>query len=314
MRYLITGGAGFIGSHVVESLIGQGHKVTVLDDFSTGKHENISGFDLTLVEGSICDERAVVKAIEACDGVFHLAAIASVTKSVEEWTNTHEINQSGAVRVFEAAANRSIPVVYASSAAVYGDCANLPLKEVEQTQPLTPYGLDKLACEWQANVGQKIKGLSSAGMRFFNVYGPRQDPKSPYSGVISIFMDRCVTKKGITIYGDGEQTRDFIFVKDVVAHLQAAMQMLQTKKIQCEVFNVCTGTQTSVNQLAQVLNEISQANVSIDHHEARQGDIRFSCGEPQKAIQTLQTSASTTLHEGLKETWDSMCASSLPLS
>ena len=304
MHYVITGGAGFIGSHLAELLLQQGAHVTILDDFSTGKRENLHGMALDVYEGSICSRDDVEQAMQQADGVFHLAAIASVTKSVEEWAATHRVNQSGAVEVFECAARRGIPVVYASSAAVYGDNDALPLIEAECPAPLSPYGLDKLACEWQAKIGHSLLGLSSVGMRFFNVYGSRQDPASPYSGVISIFMQRCKEQRDITIFGDGEQSRDFVYVKDVVQHLLRAMEKLHQRVFANEVLNVCTGQQTSVNELAQQLIRLSRAPIAVHHAPTREGDIRFSCGSPQKAIERLQLSAQVPLQEGLKETWD----------
>jgi len=304
MRYLVTGGAGFIGSHLLDALIAAGNEVVVLDNFSSGKRDNIPHHPaVTVIEGSICNAQAVRTSAEGCNGVFHLAAIPSVTQSVDEWAATHRVNQSGAVEVFEVAASLGIPVVYASSAAVFGDNPALPLSENSETAPLSPYGLDKLACEWQAKIGGSLCGLSSVGLRFFNVYGPRQDPKSPYSGVISIFMQRCKQEKPLTIYGDGLQTRDFIYVGDVVAHLLAAMRYAEQGEAVTEVFNVCTGMPASVKELAGMLASISRNPHAIEYVDARAGDIRFSCGNPEKALKQLGLSAKTLLAEGLGITW-----------
>ncbi len=299
--YLITGGAGFIGSHLVRGLLEAGHNVTVLDDLSTGKQENLPDSpQLKLSIGDICNGALLAEAMENCAGVFHLAAIASVTRSLEQWAETHRVNQSGAVMVFEQAAKQKIPVVYASSAAVYGDNPNLPLCETEAPSPLSPYGLDKLACEWQAGMGARCHALQSIGLRFFNVYGERQDPKSPYSGVISIFMDKVKQKQNLTIYGDGLQSRDFIYVGDVVTHLIAAMQKLHSGHSQPEILNVCTGIATTVKDLAMLLSDIGGEKVEIIHAPERFGDIRHSLGNSQKAEELLCLKATTNLKNGLE--------------
>ena len=302
MRYLVTGGAGFIGSHLVDRLQSEGHNVCVLDDFSTGKRENLSA-SVDLFEGCITDEAMLRRAMQGCEGVFHLAAIASVTRSVEEWLHTHKVNQMGAVAVFEAAAELAIPVVYASSAAVYGDNSNLPLNESAVTEPLSPYGLDKLACEMQARIGFLAKGLRSVGLRFFNVYGPRQDPKSPYSGVISIFVNRLQQRLPIVIYGDGEQTRDFIYVSDIVEVLMRSMQQLEQGQHEALVLNACTEKQLSVNELARVLSHISDMEATIEHKEAREGDIRHSLGDAASLKAQLGRFTMTPLQEGLAALW-----------
>lgn len=304
--YLVTGGAGFVGSHLVDALLNQGHQVVVLDDLSTGKKENID-IRAKLHIGDIRSLEDVAKAIEGCAGVYHLAAIASVSKSLKEWAHTNSVNQMGAVMVMEQAAKCSIPVVYASSAAIYGDNNRLPLTESEHPQPLSPYGLDKLACEWQAAMGAQCLNLHSIGARFFNVYGPRQDPKSPYSGVISIFMEKLKNGQPLTIFGDGEQSRDFIYVGDVVAYLLAAMRELHSGHSNAEVVNICTGKQTSIKELAILLRDTSGRETEILHAAPRQGDIRHSCGNPEKASRLLCTHAVVNLREGLEKTWLSAC-------
>lgn len=301
-HYLVTGGAGFIGSHLVDSLLAEGHQVTVLDNLSTGKRENLSS-SVKLVVGDICDSTVVAAVMEGVQGCFHLAAVASVTKSIEEWAATHRVNQMGAVVVFEEAARCNVPVVYASSAAVYGDNTDLPLAEDAVTQPLSPYGLDKLLCEWQAAMGARCKALRSVGLRFFNVYGTRQDPKSPYSGVISIFMQKLKNNQPLTIFGDGEQSRDFIFVTDVVRHLKISMQKLHKGDIRADIFNVCTGNAASVNDLARLLIDISNSGSDMIHAPEREGDIRHSCGSNLKAKQLLGVASATSLKEGLAVTW-----------
>jgi UDP-glucose 4-epimerase len=189
---------------------------------------------------------------------------------------------------------------------VYGDNPNLPLTEDSVTQPLSPYGLDNLACEWQAAMGARCLGLKSAGMRFFNVYGPRQDPASPYSGVISIFNARLHKGQDITIFGDGEQSRDFIYVGDVVRYLVAALELLQGGYGEATVFNVCTETVTSIKDLASVMIHISEKESQIVYEAARAGDILHSCGSAAKAESLLQITAATPLLEGLTYLWHSI--------
>ncbi|MDX1739232.1 MAG: NAD-dependent epimerase/dehydratase family protein, partial [Alphaproteobacteria bacterium] len=268
-NYLVTGGCGFIGSHLCEALFHAGHNVTILDDLSTGKESNIN-CPANLIIGNITHKDTVKHAMEDIDGVFHLAAIASVEKSVEQWAETHMVNLSGTINIFDCAKDQKVPVVYASSAAVYGDNANVPLIETDRTSPLSAYGADKLGCELHAKVAGLVHGVPSAGLRFFNVFGPRQDPKSPYSGVISIFIDRLIEGASLKIFGDGQQVRDFVYVGDVVRFLMAAMK---NTSINADVYNVCTGKKTSVAQLASTLAMIADTKLSVERHPARMGDI-----------------------------------------
>ncbi len=311
MKYLITGGCGFIGSHLCDLLLSDGHKVVVLDDLSTGYLENLPQ-GVELVIGDVADYPTVHGVMEEVDGCFHLAAIASVERSVNDWVGTHRINQQGTVNVFNAArANDKrdpIPVVYASSAAIYGDNATTPLNEMVAPRPISAYGVDKLGSELHARVAWLVHAIPTVGMRFFNVYGPRQDPQSPYSGVISIFIDRILKNQHISIYGNGQQTRDFIYVGDVVRHLVTAMYSL---KRNAEVFNVCTGQSTSISQLAKVLGMVAGTHVQIDHHSARSGDIATSLGDPSKACSQLGVQYEINLGEGLKRTLE---AHRMPLS
>ncbi len=226
--YLVTGGAGFIGSHLVDALLARGDVVRVLDDLSTGKRENLDPRAMLTV-GDVADAAVVAGAMQGVDGCFHLAAVASVELGNRDWLGTHRTNLTGAITIFDAARrarpDRTVPVVYASSAAVYGDTPDLPLAESAATRPLSAYGADKLGCELHGRVAATVHGVRNAGCRFFNVYGPRQDPGSPYSGVISIFFNRIGRGQGITIFGDGGQTRDFIYVADVVEALLTTMGM-----------------------------------------------------------------------------------------
>jgi len=307
MHYLVTGGCGFIGSHLIELLLGSGHEVTVIDDLSTGKRENIPA-SVKLEVADITTPGVFDKHVGQVDGCFHLAAIVSVQQSVDQWLRTHQVNQGGMVALFDALARakRKIPVVYASSAAAYGDCREFPLKESARVAPLSAYGVDKLACEWQASVATSIHGIPTAGLRFFNVYGPRQDPASPYSGVISIFADRMKKHLPVTIYGDGEQTRDFIYAGDIARGLTLSMQALENARIAYGVFNICSASKISVNMLAQLIASLTGSRSVITHAEARAGDIRHSAGDPAAAKRALSFEAKTELGDGLKLTLKSL--------
>jgi len=233
-------------------------------------------------------------------GCFHLAAIASVERGNRDWLGTHRTNLTGAIAVFDAArAEGGVPVVYASSAAVYGDNPHMPLSEDAATRPLSAYGADKLGCEQHAFVAGRVHGVPTCGTRFFNVYGPRQDPSSPYSGVISIFCEKLRSGGPITIYGDGEQTRDFIFVGDVVAALMAAMARCSKD---APVFNVCTGRTTSILQLVDTISSILGVQARPERKPARAGDVRASLGDPSRARSGLGVEARTDLRTGLTAT------------
>jgi UDP-glucose 4-epimerase len=297
--YLVTGGAGFIGSHLVDALLAAGHQVRVLDDLSTGRRDNVDA-RAEFVQGDVANPEAVQAAMGGADGCFHLAAIASVQRGNEDWVGTHRVNLGGTITVLEAARRHGkVPVVYASSAAVYGDLHDAVATEASPCRPQTAYGADKLGSEQHAAVGWNVHGVPAAGLRFFNVYGPRQDPASPYSGVISIFASRIGAGQGVTLHGDGGQTRDFVFVADVVAHVLAALALLQ-RAPGAEVFNVCTGRETSVAVLARLVGELAGTATATVHGPARSGDIRRSVGDPALAKARLGVAASTQLRDGLR--------------
>jgi UDP-glucose 4-epimerase len=296
-RILVTGGCGFIGSHVVDALLARGHEPLVLDDLSTGHRRNIPKA-VTVIEGSVTDPEAVSGAMRNCDGVVHLAAIASVQKCNETWAESHAVNVTGTVRVFEAARDVGrVPVVYASSAAIYGNNPNVPLRETEGGHPLTAYGADKFGSELHAGVAGRIHGVPSFGFRFFNVFGPRQDPSSPYSGVISIFASRFANDQPVKIHGDGSQVRDFVYVADVVAHVLAG---LKAADVSAPVGNVCTGTPTTVLELAHVLKKMTGSTREPSFGPARAGDIRESIGDPGFSTCRLGVKAQRSLAEGLE--------------
>ncbi len=301
MHYIVTGGAGFIGHHLCDRLHQMGHRVTIIDNFSTGKAENIHP-DSIVLEGDAADATLVQGAVNQCDGVFHLAAIASVDMSRTHWRETTHANLMATVTLLDAISKRTIPVpfIYASSAAIYGDNDAMPLKETEVARPLTAYGADKFASECHAKVGTLIHQIPSAGMRFFNVYGERQDPHSPYSGVISIFAHRLLNRQPITINGDGNQSRDFVYVGDVVTHLMAAMARCHSDSVANHyIFNVCRNQSVTINDLARTLADICKVEFNPLYGAARSGDIYCSLGSNDFAKNTLLCNAETELHDGL---------------
>lgn len=297
-RYLVTGGAGFIGGHLAEALAASGSGLRVLDDLSTGDAAHLPG-GAELIRADVADAAAVRSAVRGTDGVFHLAAIASVQAYRGGWQAASRTNLAGSVAVFEAAAAEGVPVVHASSAAVYGDNPDLPLAETARTEPISGYGADKLAAEHHAGAMAAL-GLRAVGLRFFNVYGPRQRRGSPYSGVITIFLDRWASGRALSVYGDGLQSRDFVYVGDVVAALRLAMARAEAGGT--GVYNICTGRPVTVLDLAERLGEALGTGLSVAHEPARPGDIRASAGAPGRAEAELGFRAGTGLREGLART------------
>ena len=296
--FLITGGAGFIGSHLADALLAAGVHVRVLDDLSTGRRAHLDP-RCEVVLGDVADPAALRGAMRGVAGCFHLAAIASVERANADWRGTHRINQGGSVAVFEAARDAGrLPVVYASSASVYGDLGGAVAREDTACAPRTAYGADKLGTELHARVAWGVHGVPTIGLRFFNVYGPRQDPSSPYSGVVSIFAARLARGAALTLHGDGSQTRDFVHVADVVAHLAAAMARLRAAG-GTEVFNVCTGRETSIRTLATTLADVFGVAPPIENGPPRTGDIARSLGDPARAAAALGVAARTQLADGL---------------
>lgn len=305
--YTITGGCGFIGAHLAHALITRGDRVRIIDDLSTGKR-SAPPPQAEVIVGDIADAAAMNRAVAGADGVFHLAAIASVERCNRAWRQSHRTNLFGTVTVFEAArdaAEQPLPVAFASSAAIYGVSEMMPIVEDDPKQPLSPYGADKLGAELHAGPAAELFDLPSTACRFFNVYGPGQDPSSPYSGVISIFADRLAAGQDVTIYGDGEQSRDFIYVADVVAGLIASMDRMRAaqdagEKARFDAINFCTGRSVTVNELAATLRDLAGTRATIAHAEARDGDIRHSLGDPQRMARLLGLRAKTSLEEGLR--------------
>lgn len=308
MKALVTGGAGFIGSHIVDRLLNDGHEVVVLDDFSTGHRSNLAHWSdsdsLTIVEGDISDSAIVNNCMVGIDWVFHKAAVASVPKTVNDPVGSSAVNYQGTLHLLEAARNNNVKrLVFASSAALYGDEPTLPKVETMCPVTLSPYAVDKMASEFACGMYTKLYGLDTVCLRYFNVYGPRQDPSSPYSGVISIFTDRLKNNQKPTIFGDGEQTRDFVFVGDVV---EANMRAVETEKGVGEFYNIATGNKITLNDLLKVLCEIYDTGFDVDYTEARQGDIKESYAVIEKAQTVLNWSPAVKLDQGLRQLIESL--------
>lgn len=306
MHYLVTGGAGFIGSHLTDSLLADGHHVTVLDDLSTGKRENLPSDHpaLTFIQGDTADEAILADQLPKMDGVFHLAAVSSVQKSQEDWLGCHRINLGATLTILNQIAGlpKAIPFIYASSAAVFGnpDASLLPLKEDAPHNPTSAYGADKAACELHARAATAARGIPTLGFRFFNVYGPRQDPKSPYSGVISIFCDRLQSGHPITIFGDGKQTRDFIYISNIVSYLTHGMDSLCGGAQLPPILHCATGTATTITELAKHIAEtLNLTSPDIRYGEPREGDIRFSVGDRSLLVDSLNATDPVDLATGL---------------
>jgi UDP-glucose 4-epimerase len=304
---LVTGGAGFIGSHLVEALVARGERVRVLDNFSTGKRANLAAVasEIEVIGGDIRDPAAVRAAMEGVERVFHQAALVSVPRSVEDPAANHSINVDGTFNLLEAARGAHVSAfIYASSAAVYGDLPGLPKTEDMPLAPASPYGLAKRIGEEYVDLYARLYGVPGVCLRYFNVYGPRQDPRSPYSGVISIFIERLLEGNAPTIYGDGEQTRDFIYVADVVhANLLAADAAGAGG-----IYNVCTGEATSVSALWREIQAIAGVYVKPRFAPARPGDVRHSVASYERARVALGFTPEVRLNEGLRRTLRSVLA------
>lgn len=304
MKVLVTGGAGFVGSHLVRALINDGHDVRVLDNLSTGKRENLAGVSVELIVGDVAEWEVVQTAVSNTDLIFHQAALVSVPQSIQEPQLNHASNVTGTFHVFEAARLAGVRrVVYASSAAVYGNLPNLPKKESDPLAPITPYAMAKRFGEQLAAVYALSYGMEFVGLRYMNIFGPRQDPASPYSGVLSIFCRKALAGKPLIIHGDGEQTRDFVYVADVVrANLLAATVRLESG--QTAVYNIGRGEQTSLNQIVAALAQIVEHPIEVQHQQPRAGDIKHSVADMTLARNELGFVPETAVKEGLEMTLD----------
>jgi len=303
-KCLVTGGAGFIGSNLVERLVDASVQVKVLDNLSSGFLQNLEPFRgyIDFKEGDVRDIATLQEIMSDVEVVFHQAALVSVPQSIEDPIETAMVNDLGTLNVLEAARHSGVRrVVFASSCAVYGDLPQLPKKEEMDTKPLSPYAASKLHGETYARLYGDLYGLETVCLRYFNVYGPRQDPSSPYSGVISIFMDKAARGEPPTIYGDGEQYRDFVYVVDVV---QANLLAAQRENVSGVVINLGTGKSVSVNSLWKHISELAGVQDEPKRANSRPGDIRQSVAEISRAQELLDFEPRYSLEEGLRLTWE----------
>jgi UDP-glucose 4-epimerase len=297
---LVTGGAGFIGSNLVPLLIQKGYHVTVFDNLTTGKLENLSKSQgettFRFVKGDIRNPQDLNNTLLGIDAVVHLAALIDVTASVQNPELNNAVNVAGTLNVLQQSTKQGVKkLVFASSTAVYGDVKTLPVTETTSLHPLSPYAASKAAGEAYCQAFHRCYGIEAVSLRFFNVYGPKNE-NSPYSGVITKFLRKAKDGKALTVEGDGEQTRDFIHVSDIA---QALALALEAKDVGGEVFNVCTGQPTSINDLVGALSVVTQRELDVVHGPPRIGDIRFSYGDASKASIQLGFNAKVTLQEGL---------------
>ncbi len=301
-RTLVTGGAGFIGSHLAAHLAIRGDDVVVLDNFSTGHRENLDGIPVQLVEGDIRDFSCLAEVMQGVDTVYHQAALCSVARSVEDPIATHTVNATGTLNIFEAARRAGVRrVVFASSSSVYGDSETLPKHELMPTAPLSPYAISKLMGEHYGDLYWRLFGLETVALRYFNVFGPRQDPQSEYAAVIPRFLQRILDHSAITIFGDGSQTRDFTYVANVV---QANIAAANSPQAPGQVFNIACGCRWSLLELVERLEAVARRKADIEFHQRRAGDILHSLASINKARELLGYSPSVDFAEGISETVD----------
>jgi nucleoside-diphosphate-sugar epimerase len=304
MRYLVTGGAGFIGSNTVDELVRRGHGVVVVDDLSAGKEENLadSRSKITFIKGSITELDTVQKATRQADYVIHLAARTSVPRSVKDPLETNRINIEGTLNVLLAARDNKVRrVVIAASSSAYGETPTLPKKETMQPVPISPYGVTKYVAELYAFVFGRCYGLETVCLRYFNIFGPRQDPDSPYSGVLSRFATAFLDGEQPVVFGDGEQTRDFTYVENAV---QANLLACEAPDVAGQTFNVGTGARISLNRTLELLRKISGKHLQAKYDAPREGDIRDSQADISQAKQRLGYEPSVEFEEGLQKTFD----------
>jgi nucleoside-diphosphate-sugar epimerase len=304
MKYLVTGGAGFIGSHVVDELVKRGHRVTVLDNLSSGKEENLASVrnKIELNTGSITDLAAVQAACKGADYVIHLAARTSVPRSVEDPLDTNATNIDGTLNVLVAARDAKVKrLVYAASSAAYGETPTLPKRESMQAKPISPYGVTKYVGELYAQVFGRVYGLENASIRYFNVFGPRQDPTSQYSGVLSRFMLAVIEGKSPVIFGDGKQSRDFTYVANVV---DETLRACEAKGASGKVFNGGTGKRITLNEVVKRLEKITRRRIRAEYAPPRSGDILHSQADVSRAKRILRYKPAVSFEEGLKRTWE----------
>ncbi len=309
MRYLVTGGAGFIGSNTVDELLRRGHQVTVLDDLSAGSEQNLAAVrgQIELIIGSITDREVLDRACRGADRVLHLAARTSVPRSVQDPAETNRINVDGTLEVLLAARDAGVRrVVFASSSSVYGDTPTLPKREDMLPAPISPYGVTKLVGELYGRVFHRVYGIEFVALRYFNVFGPRQNPGSPYSGVLSLFASSLRDGKAPTVFGDGEQSRDFTFVQNVA---EVNVLACEAPDVSGMAFNVGTGGRFTLNETLRLFEKFAGRSANAKYAEPRAGDIRDSQADVSLARQKLGYDPRVGFEEGLRRTWDWYCAS-----
>ena len=308
--YLVTGGAGFIGSHLAEELLRRGHRVRVVDSLITGKRANLASIAAAeFIEGDLADADVAAKAAKGMDYVLHQAAIPSVPRSVDDPATTNRANITATLNILVAARAAGVKrLVYAGSSAAYGDTPTLPKHEEMPTRPLSPYALQKLVGEQYCQLFTQLYRFPTVTTRYFNVFGPRQDPGSPYSGVISLFATALLAGQAPIIHGDGEQTRDFTYIANVV---DGVLRACEAPNVAGAVINVATGQRTSLNELLRILNRLVNVNVRPIYKEIRAGDVHDSQADISKAKALLGYEPTVSLEDGLKHTLD-WCRASTP--
>lgn len=300
MKILVTGGSGFIGSHIVQHYQGKAEEIRVLDNLRTGYRKNLDGLQCTFIEGSITDRELVRKAVQGVDYIFHMAALVSVPESMAKPGECVDINVHGLLNVLEEAAAAGVKkLVFASSAAIYGDNPTVPKLETMYPEPKSPYAITKLDGEYYLNMFRAEGRLETAAIRFFNVFGPRQDPKGAYAAAVPIFIEKAVKGEDITVFGDGEQTRDFIYVKDIVGALSFAVETPGVTG----VFNAGYGGQITINKLANQIIENAGTSSKVLHAAERAGDVKHSRASADKLL-AAGWKPKHTLEEGLAATFD----------
>ena len=300
--YVVTGGGGFIGSHIVEELLRRNQTVRVIDNFSTGKRENVEPFEGTaeIIEADIAEGQNLPRFLEGADYVIHQAAIPSVPKSILDPVKSHHANVNGTLQVLNASREANVKrVVYASSSSVYGDSPTLPKHEGMMPNPLSPYGAQKLFAEIYCQVFSRAYGLETVSLRYFNVFGPRQDSTSQYSGVLALFIPAVLQSKRPTIYGDGLQSRDFTYVQDVV---EANLVACTVSGVAGQVFNVACGDRITVNSMLQQINKITGKDIAPIYADPRPGDIKHSQADITRAKEHLGYQPKISFEEGLRNT------------
>lgn len=303
-RYLVTGGAGFIGSHVAETLADRGDEVCVLDDLSTGKRENLATFldRVEFVEGSICSADTTRHAMRGADCVFHLAARGSVPRSVDDPVGAHDVNVNGTLNVLMAARELGVRrVVFSASSSAYGDTPTLPKHEEMTPQPLSPYAATKLTCEHYCAVFAKVYGLETVSLRYFNVFGPRQDPQSDYAAVLPAFISHMLRGERPIVYGDGEQTRDFCYIENVV---RANLLASECDAAQGQAVNIACGERTSLNEILKLINGHLNTSIEADYRDPRPGDVKHSLAALDAARELIGYEPEILFAEGLSRSID----------